>query len=128
MNSWGKTALLGAALVLVLVAGALAMDKAELINGTHWTKWTMDSKLVYVRGFTNMADFEAAVPAPRRAASVAKAMSEELKTKTLGQIVEEVDKYYKDNPDKLSTSVIEATFMTCTKYCPPGVKKQEKKP
>ncbi len=125
MNSWGKTALLGAALVLVLAAGALAMEKAELINGTHWTKWSMDSKLVYVRGFTNMADFEAA-GAGRRNVCLSKAMSEELKARTLGQIVAEVDNYYKDNPDKLSTSVIEVTFIRCTKYCPPEAKKEKK--
>jgi len=127
MNFWGKTALLGIALVLALAFGALALEKAELINGTHWTKWSMDAKLVYVRGFSNMADFEAAASG-RRNICLSKVLADELKAKTLGQIVADVDNYYKENPDKMSTSVIEVTFMRCTKYCPPGTVKQEKKP
>jgi hypothetical protein len=125
MKFWRKTALLGLTLVLALAFGALAMEKAELINGTHWTKWSMDAKLVYIRGFSNMADFEAAASGHRNVC-LSKALSEELKAKTLGQIVADVDNFYKENPDKMSTSVIEVTFMRCTKYCPPEAKKEKK--
>jgi hypothetical protein len=54
MKFWVRSALL--ALVLVLAAGTLAaMEKAEFINGTHWTKWSNQDKLVYIRGLANWA-------------------------------------------------------------------------
>jgi len=46
----------------------------------------------------------------------------------VGQVVAEVDKFYQDNPKKMSTPVIEVILRTCTKLCPPeapaGVKKK----
>jgi hypothetical protein len=53
-----KFTLLLLVLSLVLAAGALAaMERAEMINGNHWTKWSQEDKLVYLRGLTNWADF-----------------------------------------------------------------------
>jgi hypothetical protein len=47
MRSGRKTALLALTLSLALVTGALgAMEKAELINGTHWTKWSEGDRLI----------------------------------------------------------------------------------
>jgi hypothetical protein len=39
----------------------------------------------------------------------------------VNQIIEQVDKYYQENPDKLSTSVLEVILMRCTTVCPPGM-------
>jgi hypothetical protein len=62
-----------------------------------------------------------------RAACISKAFVDELKTKTIGQVVQEVDKYYQDNPQKLTTGVIEVVLMKCTKLCPPETVAPEKK-
>ena len=44
----------------------------------------------------------------------------------MNQIVEEVDKFYKENPGKLYTSVMEVILMRCTKVCPPGMAGEQK--
>ena len=51
---------------------------------------------------------------------MSRAFAKELKTKTVNQIIEEVDKFYKENPGKLSTSVLEVILIRCTTACPPG--------
>jgi hypothetical protein len=120
-----KTVLLALALSLVLVSAAwAAMEKAEMINGTHWTKWSETDKLVYIRGLTNWADFIAAAQAQTHKGQtwefcISKVFVDELKTKTLGQIAADVDAYYKANPGKLDISVIEVVLRRSTKVCPP---------
>lgn len=123
MKFWCKTALFALVLSLVLATGALAaLEKAELINGTHWTRWTDESKLVYLRGITNWADFVAAAQ-PKKGQTwelcISKVFVDELKTKSLGQIGADVDAYYKENPGKMDTSVIEVVLRRSTKVCPP---------
>jgi hypothetical protein len=117
------------ALGLVLATGALAaMEKAELINGTHWTKWPQQDKLVYIRGLTNWADFIAASTRGRTyEGCISKALADELKSKTLGQISAEVDAFYKVNPGKMDTSVIEVVIRECTKLCQPQAGAKERK-
>ena len=65
-----------------------------------------------------MASFETAMGGAGRAACISRAFTEELKTKTLGQVIAEVDKFYKDNPGKMKTPVIEVVMQRCTKLCP----------
>ena len=55
-----------------------------------------------------------------------RAFADEMKNKSVSQIVEEVDKFYKENPGKLETSVLEVIVMRCTKYCPPGMREGAK--
>jgi hypothetical protein len=127
---WGKTALV-LSLVLILATGALAaMEKAELINGTHWAKWSEDNKLVYIRGLTNWADFIAAAHGQKAQTwefCISKVVVDELKAKSLGQIAADVDGYYKENPGKLDTPVIEVVLRRSTKVCPPEPRAKEKK-
>jgi hypothetical protein len=52
---------------------------------------------------------------------------DELKAKTLGQIVSDVDAYYKENPEKMDTSVIEVVLRRSTKVCPPVTGAMDKK-
>ncbi len=115
---------------LVLATGALAaMEKAELINGTHWTKWPQQDKLVYIRGLTNWADFLAASSQGKSyEGCLSKGLADELKNKSLGQISAEVDAFYKANPGKLNTTVIEVVIRDCTKMCQPrpGAKETKK--
>ncbi len=114
--------LLALVLSLVMATGALAaMEKAELINGNHWAKWSQEDKLVYIRGLTNWADFIAASSKGRSyEGCISKGLVDELKNKSLGQISSEVDAFYKANPEKMNTTVIEVVIRDCTKLCQPG--------
>ena len=127
-----RSVLLALALTLVLGAGTFAaMEKAEFINGAHWAKWSNQDKLVYIRGLSNWADFITAAQVERGKSSefcISKVFVDELKAKSLGQIVTEVDAYYQENPQKLTTSVVEVILRRCTKACPPEVGAREKKP
>ena len=114
------------AVVLVLAGGALAQEKAFLWDGNQWPQLSFDAKVGYVKGIGNLADFEAAA-SKGKAACVSQAFAEELKTKTVIQIIEEVDKYYQENPGKLATSVLEVILIRCTKACPPGLVEGAKK-
>jgi len=122
MKFCGKSALLALALALVLTAGPVAaVEKAEMINGTHWSQWANQDKLVYIRGLGNWADFvtEAQVQKGKSFEfCISKVLVNELKTKSLGEIVSRVDAYYRENPDKLNSSVIEVVLRRCTDVCP----------
>ncbi len=132
MKFWGKSALLTLVLGLVLAAGAwAALEKAELINGTHWSNMSEQDKLIYIRGMTNWADFVVGAQ-PHKARGwefcISQVLVNDLKTKSLGQIVAEVDAFYRENPQKLDTSVIEVVLRRCTKSCPPETGAKQKKP
>ncbi len=131
MKFGGKTVLLALALILALVAGAqAAAEQAQMINGYQWTNWSAQDKLVYIRGITNWADFlVAAYPQKARGSEfgMSKVFVDELKGKTLGQIVTDVDAYYKENPGKMDTSVVEVIIRRCTKVCPPEAGAKEKR-
>ena len=86
--------------VLVLAAGALAQGKAGLWDGNQWTKMSYDAKVGYVAGAGNLADFDASASRGKYGV-ITRAFSSELKAKTVGQIVGDVDKYYQENPNKL---------------------------
>lgn len=125
MKFWGRTALLAPLLVLVLASGVWgAMAKAELINGTQWTKWTERDKLVYIRGISNWADFVTAARAQANKGktwgfSMSKCLADALKIKSLGQVVADVDAYYRANPGNMNNSVVEVVLRHSAKICPP---------
>ncbi len=113
--------LLALVVVLALAGGAFAAEeKAFLWDGSQWPQLSFDAKVGYVKGVGNLSDFEAAA-SKGKAACVSQAFAAELKTRTVNQIIEEVDKFYKENPGKLNTSVLEVILMRCTKACPPGM-------
>jgi hypothetical protein len=118
MNFKGKVGILGLAIFLVLAAGALAQSQQLAWTGTQWKEFNKEVKVAYVKGVLNMAAFETALGAAGGTAPcVSRAFTEELKTKTLGQVIAEVDKFYKDNPGKMQTPVIEVVLQRCTKLC-----------
>jgi hypothetical protein len=124
----GIIGLLALVVLLALAGGAFAAEeKAFLWDGNQWPQLSFDAKVGYVKGVGNLADFEAAA-GKGKAAVVSRAFAAELKTKTVNQIIEEVDKFYKENPGKLSTSVLEVILIRCTKACPPGLAEGAKKP
>ena len=127
-----QASLLALAAVLLLglaASGIAAPDKAFLWNGENWQQVSLDGKVGYIFGIGNLADFEmAAVGGRGRPACISKVFVDDLKKKTVMQIVQEVDKYYQENADKLNTSVIEVVLRRCTSVCPPetsgGAKKK----
>jgi hypothetical protein len=133
MNLRGKMALLIPLLVLVLAAGTWgAMEKAEMINGVQWTKWSNQNKLVYIRGVSNWVDFDSAAQIQTQARtgkhwfSMSMCVAKALKTKSLGQVVADVDNYYRNHPGDLDVSVIEVILRDSAKICPPLSGKKEK--
>jgi len=127
MHLKGKAGILGLVILLALVGGALAQQQLAW-DGSQWKEFNQDIKVAYVKGILNMASFETAMGGGGRAACISRSFTEELKTKTLGQVIAEVDKFYKDNPQKMKTPVIEVILQKCTKLCPveppPGPQKK----
>lgn len=117
MNFKGKVGILGLALLLALATGALAQSQQLAWDGTQWKEFTQEVKVAYVKGMLNMAAFETASAGPAGAPCISRGFTEELKTKTLGQVIAEVDKFYKENPAKMKTPVIEVVLQRCTKLC-----------
>ena len=121
MKFKGMVGLLAVVVVLALAGvGAAAEEKAFLWDGTQWPQLSFDAKVGSGKGVGNLADFEAAA-SKGKAAAVSRAFAAELKLKTVQQIVDDVDKFYQENPSKLSTSVLEVILIRCTKACPPGM-------
>jgi hypothetical protein len=125
MNLRRKMALLVPLLVLVLTGGVLgAIEKAEMINGVQWAKWSEQDKLVYIRGICNWVDFDSAAQIQTQARtgkhwfSITMGLAKALKTKSLGQIVADVNNYYQNNPGNLDVSVIEVILRHSAKICP----------
>lgn len=128
MKFRGRTWVLVLVMLFALGTAALAAEKGFLWDGTQWKDMTNDIKVAYVKGMGNLADFEVGAGiGGGRAACISKAFVDELQTRTLGQVVEEVDKFYKDNSGKMNTPVIEVILRRCTKLCPPEASTPEKK-
>ncbi len=117
-----RTWIIGVAILFTLSSLALAQSKAVLWDGTHWKNLNNEIKVAYIKGIGNMADFEVAAGGSGRAGCISKAFVDELRTKTIASIVQEVDKYYQENPKKENTSVIEVVLRRCTALCPPEPK------
>ena len=117
-------------LVGALIATAPAVDtnQAFLWNGVHWQQVTTDGKAGYIFGIGNLADYEVAASKGRKLACVSRVFVDEMKTRTVMQIIQEVDRYYQDNPGKLGTPVIEVVLGQLTKAspaeAPPGTTKK----
>jgi hypothetical protein len=112
------------AMVFALATGALAAEKGFLWDGTHWKDMTTDLKVAYVKGIGNMADFETAAAGSAPAPCLSKAFVDELKTKTITEVIAEVDKYYKENPAKMDMPVVAVIMQRCTKLCAPTAGKK----
>jgi len=112
-------------ILFALATAALAVEPGFLWTGTDWKALSPELKSTYVKGIGNMADFENAAGGAGRAACISKGFVDELKTKSVGQIIAEVDKFYQENPQKLDMPVIVVIMQRCTKLCPaPAVEKK----
>jgi hypothetical protein len=112
------------ALVFALATGALAAKTGFLWDGTHWKDMSNDLRVAYVKGIGNMADFETAAAGSGPAPCLAKGFVDELKTKTISQVIAAVDKYYQENPGKMDMPVIAVIMERCTKLCAPAAGKK----
>ena len=123
-----KTWLMGIAILLALAGMALAQgSKPQMWNGTHWKEFSQEIKVAYIKGIGNMADFEVAASGKERAGCISVAFVDELKSKSIDGIIKEVDAYYKENPKKLDTSVVEVVLRRCTALCKPEAATPKKK-
>jgi hypothetical protein len=113
------------ALIGLLIGGlaqsapAVQSSQAFLWTGRNWQQVSEEGKAGYVFGMGNLADFETAAAQGKKTACISQAFVKDLKSRTVMQIVQEVDKYYRENPAKLDTPVIEVVLRRCTKVCPP---------
>jgi hypothetical protein len=103
---------------LTAAAPAVDTNQAFLWNGVHWQQVTTEGKAGYIFGIGNLADYEVAASKGRKLACVSRVFVDEMKSKTPMQIIQEVDKYYQDNPGKLDTLVIEVILGQITKPSP----------
>jgi hypothetical protein len=112
---------------LVTTSPAVDTNQAFLWNGVHWQQVTTEGKAGYIFGIGNLADYEVAASKGRKLACVSRGFVDEMKTKTVMQIIQEVDKYYQDSPGKLGTPVIEVVLGQLTKTPPAQVPAGETK-
>jgi hypothetical protein len=124
MKFRGKAWVYALVMLFALGTAALAAEKGFLWDGTQWKDMTTDIKVAYVKGIGNMADFETAAGGASRAACISKGFVDELKTKTISQVIAEVDKFYKENPAKLDLPVVAVILQSCTKLCAPAAEKK----
>jgi len=118
--------ILGLVVLLSLASGAPAQPQLAW-DGTQWKDFPQEIKVAYLKGVLNMAAYETASGGAGRAACISQAFTEELKTKTLGQVVAEVDKFYKENPGKMNMPVIDVMMRSSTNLCPPEAAAKETK-
>lgn len=117
MKFRGKAAILALALGLALAANGLAQENLAW-TGTEWKEFTHQLKVAYVKGVLNMAAYETAAGGSGRSICISKAFTEELKAKTMGQVIAEVDKFYRETPGKMNTPVIDVLLRQCSLLCP----------
>lgn len=121
MKVTGKVWIFSLVIVLALAGGALGQEGQAtgfLWDGSQWTQLSFDAKVGYIKGIGNLADFEKAAT-KGKTVCVSRAFADELKTKTINQVIEQVDKFYQENPGKLNTTVLEVIVRRCTSICPP---------
>jgi hypothetical protein len=124
MKLRGIACLAALVMLLALAASALAAEKGYLWDGSQWKDMTTDIKVAYVKGIGNMADFENAAGGSGAAACISKGFVDELKTKTISQVIAEVDKFYQENPTKTNLPVVTVIMQRCTKLCAPAAVKK----
>jgi hypothetical protein len=127
-----KVSLLFLAISLILGAAnaGAAQDKAFMWTGENWKEVSLDGKLGYIFGIGNLADYEVAAAKAAgqpKAALISRAFVEDLKNKTVLEIVQDVDRYFQENPDKLKSYVIDVVLRRFTTPGSPGTSSGAKK-
>ena len=124
MKSRGLACVSVLVMLCALATSALAAEKGYLWDGSQWKDMSTDIKVAYVKGIGNMADFETAASGSAQAPCISKGFVDELKTKTVAQVIAEVDTFYKENPTKENLPVVAVILQRCTKLCAPAAGKK----
>jgi hypothetical protein len=112
------TGILALAALFIWAAGAQGQPQLAW-DGNQWKDFPQEIKVAYLKGVLNMAAYETASGGGGRGPCISRAFTEELKAKTLGQVITEVDKFYRENPGKMNMPVIDVMMRASTKLCPP---------
>jgi hypothetical protein len=124
-----KVVLFGMILLGLLICGFAAASpgwgQPFMLDGSYWREISYDAKVGYIKGVGNMADYEcqATVDKKGRSYCVGNTLVQELKDKPIDTVVKEIDQYYKENPDKLNSTVLEVLLRRAATLCPPETKK-----
>ena len=84
-----------------------------MITGTHWTQSARDSKLAFLMGLGNFFEVEQALRKdnpPKDDESLIPVFARGLDDLTLTEIMQELDKWYATNSDRLYRPVIETLY------------------
>jgi hypothetical protein len=122
--------LLAISLILGAANASAAPDKAFMWTGENWKEVSLDGKLGYIFGIGNLADYEVAaakVAGQPKTAFISRAFVEDLKSKTVMEVVQDVDRYFQENPDKLKSYVIDVVLRRFTTPGSPGTSSGAKK-
>ncbi len=105
--------IVGLFLILGLSLPALALSqKATLWDGTQWKDLPQETKIGFVKGVGNLADYETAASG-KRSGAITRALEDQWKNKNINIIVDEIDKFYRENPQKMAMPVIEVMLKCC---------------
>jgi len=109
-----KSGLIVGVVILVLFLPALVLGQTAMLwDGTQWTTLSREAKIGYVKGVGNLADYEMAA-SQERAGVVSRAFMGEWRTKNIEEVVQEVDKFYRENPGSMNMPVIEVMLRCCS--------------
>jgi hypothetical protein len=90
------------------LAALPAGGQGVLWDGSHWARSSQDGKLGYLWGLSNLADLEVSAAAKAGTISaVSQAVRQEMQRATALELLQEVDRFYRENPDKTTTTVLE---------------------
>ena len=99
-------------------------------TGEKWKEVSLDGKVGYIFGIGNLADYEVAAAKAAgqpKTAVISRALVEVLKSKPVLEVVQDVDRYFQDNPDKLKSYVIDVVLRHFTTTGSPGTSSGAKK-
>lgn len=108
--------------LLSLVTWTMAIEEGKgfLWNGTHWAKSSTDAKLGYIWGLSNLADEEVAGASKvGMVPCLSLAIQKEMRAHTALQLMEDIDKYYRDNPEMEKATVLEVILRNIKLIYPP---------
>ncbi len=98
-----------------LLALPAAAEDIPFVDGTMWKKSAPILKRTYLVGFSNLLSAEYAVqktfgPPPDDQTAIQR-LYEEIDEVTLDEAVARIDAWYKANPDKMDTTVVEVIWL-----------------
>ena len=93
---------------------AVADSEPQFLTGEVWQTMVPDAKVAYILGIGNLVDFEYATAEtpPQARDSFLPWLVKGLSGKSVNDVIEKVDTYYKEHPDQVKHPVVEAIVRT----------------